>query len=161
MSRGYRVVQVLAGVLLAAAVATGCGDDGDAGEQSGSGTQINAGTVDAPPQATGDAITLEQADAVSRSALVAWMAGDRERAEQFAADPAALDELFARSAPSSEFSGEGSGYCSRDEDTASHDSCSYSVVDDSDDGILAIATTLAVVDGRVVLTGAGFAGWND
>ena len=107
-------------------------------------------------------ITADQADAVSRSVLAAWMAGERQRADRFASAPDVVDALFSRDAPSSELRGDNQeGCCSRDEDTGSYVSCSYSVVDDSADGVLAVATTVAVIDGRVLVTDAGFAEWND
>ncbi len=167
-------------LLIVVALAAGCGG-GDDDESTGSGdtvgtatseapgndgsspgVTVNAGTLLAPPPASGDSITAEQADAVSRTVVLAWMDGDRATAEQFAAEPSALEDLFSRAAPSSEFAGgDATGYCGLDGDSGSYQGCSYSVVDDSPDGALALSTELAIVDGRVRVTAAGFADWND
>lgn len=130
-------------------------DDGD-------GVHVRAGLVASPPPApAGDRIPAELADAVGRTVLTAWMDGDRARAMTLAGSDAALDELFGRRAPSAAFAGDGRAYCTRDGRTGSYESCSYSLIDGSADGVLAVATIVDVVDGRVVLAAAGFADWND
>ena len=127
---------------------------------TGSGLHLDAGQLDAPPAAAGDVITAEQAEAVSGTVVAAWLVGDRELAERFVSSPEVLDALFDRPVPSQELPGEG-GYCSEDPDTGGYLGCSYSVADDSPDGILALATGLEVVDGLVMVRDVGFADWND
>lgn len=122
---------------------------------------LDAGTVPEPPRATGSVVTAEQADAVSRSVLEAWMGGDRTTADKFATDSEALDALFADPAPSQEFSDDGEGYCSIDPTSGGFIGCSYSVVDDSADGILAVATELEIAGGLVLVRSVGPADWND
>ena len=128
---------------------------------SGSGRHLDTGVLDAPPRATGDVITAEQAEGVSGSVLAAWFAADRARAAAFVTAPEVLDDLFGRTAPSDEVAGDEGAYCSKDDATGSFTGCSYAVVDDSKDGILAVATELAVADGLVLVRSVGFADWND
>ena len=127
----------------------------------GTGMHLEGGLLAQPPAATGDVITAEQAEAVSGTVVAAWVGRDRALAERFVLSGDVLDELFARPAPSQELTeGEG-GYCSEDPDTGGYLGCSYSVVDDSEDGILALATELEIIDGLVMVASVGFADWND
>lgn len=161
-------------IALALGTLVGCGDDADAPaaeeratstsapptDASGDGRALDAPLLTEPPVATGDRITAEQAEGVSGTVVAAWLDGDRARADRFATTGEVLDALFALPPPSRQLSGGDGGWCS-DSGGGDFTGCSYGVVDDSADGILALSTELEIVDGRVLVRDAGFADWND
>ena len=145
--------------------AMACGDDDRSSATTltitdATGLALDVPVLDEPPEATGDRVTAEQAEGVSGTVVAAWLLDDQAMAEPFVSEPAVLDELFAREAPSQQLTSGGGGYCSADE-TGSFGGCSYSVEDDSPDGILALSTEVRVVEGVVLVVSAGFADWND
>lgn len=167
-----RRVAVVAVVLLAAACG---GTDAEmtspsplvsapesASTQPGEGGEVRGAALSEPPLVDG-VITGEQAAGVTRAVVEAWIRDDRAAAEVFMADAADLDELFASPAPSDridEDEGEPSNYCSGSDDEG-YSGCSYTLLDDSEDGILALGFSVGDVDGRVMVTSGGAADWND
>lgn len=128
--------------------------------EDGSGVHVAGEMLDEPPTASGALPTAEEAASVTRSVLIAWMRGDRDLARRFAVDDAALDDLFAIAAPSQEFAGDDS-YCSEIDSSDGYSGCSFSIVDDSEDGIFALGLEVEIVDGKVLVSRGGPADWND
>lgn len=144
-----------------AAIAPGAPRAGtDTSETVKSGQDVDGSTIAEPPTVDGDVISAEDADAVARTFLTAWLEDDIDKAKLFAVSPSVAEELFNAPAPGTSLSSS-PGYCAADQTTGSYFDCSYSIGDSSPDGMSAFAATVQVVDGRVLVATAGLADWND